>query len=40
MGKAVYRLCLIGCLLVAITIGVMLYDDYMNREEQEQWLLV
>ena len=40
MGKVVYRLCLIGCLLVAITIGVMLYDDYMNREEQEQWLLV
>lgn len=40
MGKAIYRLCLIGCLIVAITIGVMLYENYVNREEQEQWLLV
>lgn len=40
MGKAIYRLCLIGCLIVAITIGVMLYENYVNREEQELWLLV
>ena len=40
MGKAVYRLCLIGCLLVAITIGVMLYNSYVDREAQAQWLLV
>ena len=40
MGKAMYRLCLVACLLVAISIGVMLYENYVDREEQEQWLLV
>ncbi|MDD6191610.1 MAG: hypothetical protein PUB24_00835 [Lachnospiraceae bacterium] len=40
MGKMIYRLCLIGCLLVALTIGVMLYREYYDGEEIEICLLV
>ncbi len=40
MRTTIYRICLLICLVVAVTAGVLLYQEYTNREEQTQWLLV
>lgn len=40
MGKTIYRICLITCLFLAITAGVLLYHQYERQEVETQWLLV
>ncbi len=40
MTKTVYRICLIVCLIAAITVGVVWYGEYSSREADEEWLLV
>lgn len=40
MGKTIYRICLIACLFLAITAGILLYHQYVQQEDETQWLLV
>jgi hypothetical protein len=40
MNKTIYRICIIVCLFLAITAGILLYRNQNRQEVETQWLLV